>query len=81
MSTAELLGIPDGTPVFPRTWVIVSPSEEVQVVSEVITTANSSVRVMETEVPANSETQAVSYVFISNKKPVFHHTTVPLFHK
>ena len=60
MLTAELLGIPDGTPVFHRTWVILSPSEEVQVVSEVITTANSFVRVMETEVAANSETQPVS---------------------
>ena len=57
MSTAELLGIPDGTPASHRTWVILNPNDEALVVSEVITTANSLVRVMETEVPVKSETQ------------------------
>jgi GntR family transcriptional regulator len=59
MVTAELLEIPDGTPVFHRTWVIFSPNDEIQVVSEVITTANSLVRTMETEVPARSEQRKV----------------------
>ena len=56
MSTAELLGIPDGAPVFHRTWVILNPNDEALVVSEVITTANRLVRVMETEVPVKPET-------------------------
>ena len=59
MKTAELLEIPDGTPVFHRTWVIFNPNDEALVVSENITTANSLVRVMETEVPVKSETQSV----------------------
>ena len=57
METSELLGIPDGTPVFHRTWVILNPNDEAIVVSEVITTADSLVRVMETEGPVKSETQ------------------------
>jgi len=55
METSELLGIPDGTPVFHRTWVILNPNDEALVVSEVITTANSLVRTMETEVPAKNQ--------------------------
>jgi GntR family transcriptional regulator len=53
--TAEILGIPDGTPVFHRTWIFLNPSDEVLLVSESVTTANSLVRVMETEVPAQNE--------------------------
>jgi len=49
---AELLGIPDGTPVFHRIWVFHSPQDEVLVVSESITTANSLVRAFEAEIPA-----------------------------
>ena len=55
METAELLGIPDGTPVFHRTWVRLNPNDEVLVVSETIATANSLVRVIEAEEPAKNE--------------------------
>jgi GntR family transcriptional regulator len=59
METSELLGIPDGTPVFHRTWVFLNPNDEALVVSEVISTANSFVRTMETELPAMNEPQQV----------------------
>lgn len=49
--TAELLGIPDGTPVFHGTWAFHSPRNEVFIVSESITTANSLFRVFEAEFP------------------------------
>jgi len=55
VETAELLEIPDGTPVFHRTWIRLNPNDEVISVSETITTANSLVRVMETEVPVKDE--------------------------
>jgi GntR family transcriptional regulator len=50
--TAELLEIPDGTPVFHRTWVFYNSRHEVFVISESITTANSLVRMFETKFPA-----------------------------
>ena len=57
METAVLLGIPDGTPVFHRTWVRLNPNDEVLVVSETIATANSLVRVIEAEVPVKDESR------------------------
>ena len=57
VETAEILGIPDGTPVFHRTWIILNPNDAVLLVTEAITTANSLVRVMETPVPAKGEVQ------------------------
>jgi GntR family transcriptional regulator len=57
METAVLLGIPDGTPVFHRTWIRLNPNDEVLVVSETITTANSLVRVIDMEIPVENDSQ------------------------
>ncbi len=55
VDTAELLKIPDGTPVFHRTWIRLNPDNDVISVSETITTANSLVRDIQIEAPLKIE--------------------------
>lgn len=45
--TARILGLPDGTPVFHRTWIFHSPEKRVILISEGITTATHITREME----------------------------------
>lgn len=58
--TADLLGVPDGTPVFHRTWVFLDPQDCPLSVTETVTTANSLVREIVTELPARESAAAES---------------------
>ncbi len=54
-ATADILAIPDGTPVFHRTWIFFDPQGRPLSVSETVTTANSLVREFVTELSTHEE--------------------------
>lgn len=46
----ELLGMPDGTPIFHRTWIFRAPEDVVLLVTEIITTATTDIREVELQI-------------------------------